>query len=95
MHQAARRWALVGVVLPLLALAATSPFLAFFLFGGPIAIWGTGSLVVLGGAAALDWRAARRFGAAPEPRWLPWAAYLLTATMVIVLVGLHAWRLTG
>jgi hypothetical protein len=94
-HQAARRWALVGVVLPLLALAATSPFLAFFLFGGPIAVWGTGSLALLGGAAALDWRAARRSGAAPEPRWLRWAAYLLAAAVVIVLVGFHARRLTG
>jgi hypothetical protein len=83
------------VVLPLLALAATSPFLAFFLFGGPIAIWGTGSLVVLGGAAALDWRAARAAEAAPEARWLRWAAYLLAALLVTVLVGFHALRFRG
>ena len=93
-HQIVRRWALVGVVLPLLALAATSPFLAFFLFGGPIAIWGTGSLIVLGGAAALDWRAAGRTGGAPEARLLRWAAYVLAALLVTVLVGLHARRLT-
>jgi hypothetical protein len=92
-HHAARRWALVGVILPLLALAATSPFLAFFLFGGPIALWGTGSLVILVGAAALDWRAARPLDEAPQGRRLRWAAYLLAALLVAVWVSFRALRL--
>ncbi len=94
-HQAARRWALVGLVLPLLALAATSPFLAFFLFGGPIVMWGAPSLALLGGAAALDWRAARAIEAAPEPRRLRWATYLLATLLATVLVALHARRFIG
>ena len=94
-HQVARRWVLVGLILPWMALAVTSPFLAFFLFGGPMSIWGTASLAVLGGAAGLDRRAARATGAAPEPRRLRWATYLLAALIVTVLVGLHARRITG
>jgi hypothetical protein len=43
----------VGVLLPWLALAVWSPFLAYFAFGGPITIWGIPSLAVLGGAALL------------------------------------------
>jgi hypothetical protein len=58
-HQATRRWVLVGLILPLLAFAVTSPFLAYFFFGGPIVMWGVPSLALLGGAAVLDWRAAR------------------------------------
>ncbi|MGH7389477.1 MAG: hypothetical protein ACREM3_08460 [Candidatus Rokuibacteriota bacterium] len=94
-HQAAWRWVVVGLALPLLALAATAPFLAFFLFGGPIAAWGAPSLAVLGGAAVLDWRAARRADAPAEPRRLRWAAYLLAALLAVLWVGLHARRLTG
>ena len=94
-HQVARCWVLVGLILPLLALAVTSPFLAFFLFGGPMSIWGTASLAFLGGAAVLDRRAARRTEAPPEPWRLRWAAYLLAALIVTVLVGLHARRIVG
>lgn len=93
--QVARRWVLVGLILPLLALAVTSPFLAFFLFGGPMSIWGTASLAFLGGAAVLDRRAARRTEAPPEPWRLRWAAYLLAALIVTALVGLHARRIVG
>jgi len=91
-HQVARCWVLVGLILPWLALAVTSPFLAFFLFGGPTSIWGTASLAFLGGAAVLDRRAAPP---APRPWRLWWAAYLLAALIVTVLVGLHARRLVG
>jgi len=94
-HQTAQRWVVVGLVLPLLALAATSPFLAYFLFGGPIALWGTASLGLLGGAAFLDWRAARPPQGTLEPRRLRWAAYLLAALLVAVSAGFHALRLTG
>lgn len=94
-HQVARRWVLVGLMLPLLALAVTSPFLAFFLFGGPLSIWGTASLAILGVAAVLDQRAARATGPAPELRRVRWATYLLAALIVIVLVGLHARRFVG
>ena len=94
-HQAARRWVLVGLILPLLAFAVTSPFLAYFFFGGPIVMWGVPSLALLGGASVLDWRAARPTGAAPEPRRLRWATYLLAALLVTVLVVLHARRITG
>ena len=73
----------------------TSPFLAYFLFGGPIVMWGVPSLALLGGAAVLDWRAARPTGAAPEPRRLRWATYLLAALLVTVLVAFHALRFTG
>lgn len=91
-HQVARRWVLLGLILPLLALAVTSPFLAFFLFGGPMSIWGTASLAFLSGAAVLDRRATPP---APRPWRLCWAAYLLTALIVTVLVGLHARRFVG
>lgn len=94
-HQAARRWVVVGLLLPLLALATTSPFLAFFLFGGPIAAWGTPCLALLGGAAVLDWRAAGRTDAPAEPRRLRWVTYLLAALLVAVLVGFQAMRFTG
>jgi hypothetical protein len=88
-HQAARRWVLLGLILPLLALAATSPFLAFFIFGGPIAAWGTSCLVVLAGAAGLDWRAAQRTEATPKARCLRLAAYLLAFLVVVAAVGLY------
>lgn len=91
-HQVARCWVLVGLILPLLALAVTSPFLAFFLFGGPMAIWGTASLVLLGGAAVLDSRAAPP---APRPWRLWWAAYLLAALIVVALVVVRGRRFVG
>jgi len=91
-HQVARRWILVGLILPWMALAVTSPFLAFFLFGGPMSIWGTASLAVLVGAAVLDRRAVPP---APRPRRLWWATYILAALIVTVLVGLHARRFVG
>lgn len=49
---------------------------------------------LLGGAAALDWRAAGRTDA-PEPRRLCWVAYLLAALLMAVLVGFQALRFTG
>jgi hypothetical protein len=92
LHRTARRWALVGVLLPLLALAATSPFLAYFAFGGPISLWGVPSLAVLGGAALLDRRVATRVGVEPSGRLLFWATWLLAAMLALALwwiVGLR------
>jgi hypothetical protein len=91
-HQVARCWVLVGLILPLLALAVTSPFLAFFLFGGPMAIWGTAGLVLLGGAAVLDSRVAPP---ASRPWRLWWAASLLAALIVVALVVVHGRRFVG
>ena len=91
LHQAARRWVLVGLLLPWLALAVWAPFLAYFAFGGPSAIWGIPSLVVLGGAALLDRRAAARAGAEPSGRLLSWATWLLAAMLALVML----WRFVG
>jgi len=46
----------VGLLLPWLALAVWSPFLAYFAVGGPITICGIASLALFGGAALLDHR---------------------------------------
>jgi hypothetical protein len=66
LHQVARRWVLMGLLLPWRALAVWSPFLAYFAFGGPIAIWGIASLALLGGAALLGRRATARASAEPS-----------------------------
>ena len=86
LHQVARRWVLMGLLLPWLAFAATSPFLAYFAFGGPIAIWGTASLALLGGAALLDRRAAARAGAQRAGRWLSWATWFLAGVLALALL---------
>ena len=91
LHQAARRWVLMGLLLPWLALAAWSPFLAYFAFGGPITIWGIASLALLGGAALLDRRAATRAGAEPSGRLLSWATWLLAALLALALL----WRVVA
>ena len=86
------RWKiLVGLLLPWLALAVGSPFLAYFAFGGPITIWGIPSLALLGGAALLDRRAAARAGAEPSGRLLSWATWLLAAMLALVVL----WRFVG
>jgi hypothetical protein len=86
LHRTARRWALVGLLLPLLALAATSPFLAYFAFGGPISLWGIASLAVLGGATLLDRRVAARVGVEPSGRLLSSATWLLAAMLALALL---------
>ena len=91
LHQVARRWVLMGLLLPWLALAAWSPFLAYFAFGGPITIWGIASLALLGGAALLDRRAATRAGAEPSGRLLSWATWLLAALLALALL----WRVVA
>lgn len=87
LHRAARRWVLMGLLLPWLALAVWSPFLAYFAFGGPITIWGITSLALLGGAALLDRRAGARAGAEPSGRLLTWATWLLAAMLALALLG--------
>lgn len=91
LHRAARRWVLMGLILPCLALAVWSPFLAYFAFGGPIAIWGIPSLALLGGAALLDRRVAARAGAEPAGRLLSWASWLLAAILALAVL----WRVAG
>jgi len=91
LHRTARRWVLMGLLLPWLALAVWSPFLAYFAFGGPIAIWGVASLALLAGAARLDRRAAVRAGAEPSRRLLSWATWLLAALLTLALL----WRVGG
>jgi len=78
-----------GPALALLALAVWAPFLAYFAFGGPIAIWGIASLALLAGAALLDRRAALRAGAEPSRPLLSWATWLLAA---ILALGQQLWR---
>ena len=95
LHRAARRWVLVGLLLPWLALAVWAPFLAYFGFGGPIAIWGLASLVLLGAAALMDGRAAARGGVEPSGRLLSGATGLLAAALALAVlwrtVGLRYW----
>jgi len=91
LHQAARRWVLVGLLLPWLALAVWSPFLAYFALGGPIMIWGLPSLALLGAAALLDRRAAARAGTEPSGRLLARATWLIAAVLALALL----WRVVG
>lgn len=88
LHRTARCWVLVGLLLPWIALAVWAPFLAYFAFGGPIALWGVGSLVLLGGAALLEHRAAGRAAREPSGRLLRWASWLLAAVLALAVL----WR---
>jgi hypothetical protein len=89
-HQVVRRWVLMGLVLPWLVLAVTAPFLAYFALGGPIAIWGTASLVLLAGAALLDGRAARA-GPGRPGRWIARATWVHAVGLALAVA---AWTLT-
>ena len=89
LHRSARRWVLMGLLLPWLAFAVWAPFLAYFAFGGPIALWGTASLVLLTGAALLDRRTAARTTA--DGRALTWTTWLLAAIMALAVL----WRRPG
>jgi hypothetical protein len=89
LHRSARRWVLMGLLLPWLAFAVWAPFLAYFAFGGPIALWGSASLVLLAAAALLDCRAAARTRA--EGRALTWTTWLLAAILALAVL----WRFVG
>jgi hypothetical protein len=89
LHRVVRRWALMGVLLPWLALAVWVPFVAYFGFGGPIAMWGVASLALLAGAAAADEWVASRYGV--ELRLLSWATWLLAVLLALAVL----WRTGG
>ena len=94
-HYVARSWVVLGLLLPLLALATWIPFLAFFGFGGPIALWGLLSLGILCLAAAMDRRAAKRSDAPVEPIRLKRATLLVASLLVGVMLYLVGFRLVG
>jgi hypothetical protein len=92
-HRAARRWVAVGLLVPLVVLLVVSPFLALFGFGGPIAVWGLASALVLTVATAMDWRAARRRETPADARWIRIATLLLAALFAVVVLALTPWHL--